>query len=63
MSNFWLCDLCAQHHWFTEDGHFICEGNRLATGMRAMVDRHGRDGRRYDEPEDACHGFRERGER
>lgn len=63
MSSFWLCDLCDQPHWLTEEGHFICEGNPFAFERRAMVDRHGRGGKRYDEPEDVCHGFRERGEK
>ena len=54
MSNYYLCDYCAAHHWTTEDGLFVCESRPIQFEKVVMADHNGRGGIRYRKPEDVC---------
>lgn len=60
MSNYYLCDYCATHHWTTEDGLFVCEGRPFQLEKVVMVDHHGKGGIRYRNPEDVCKCYKQK---
>ena len=59
MSNYYLCDRCAAHHWTTEYGLFVCESRPFQLEKVVMADHHGRGGIRYRKPEDVCKYYKQ----
>ena len=61
MSNFFLCDMCEYQHdhdidYFNDDN--MCNVGEIEP--KVMVDHHGVNGRRYDDPNEVCPPFKRR---